>query len=160
MPLADYLSQRVWQPIGAESDASWVIDAWGQEHAYDFFNAVLRDYARFGRLLAHDGWWEGRQIIPREWMLDATTAAPADSYLTPGGLSPGMPLGYGYLVWTLPGPKRMFALVGIFGQMIFVDPASKLVMVQTSVRTEPFGYVSEAMALWNSLIETVGRGLP
>ena len=54
-PVADYLSEKIWQPIGTEGDASWAIDDTGQEVTYCCFNAVLRDYARFGRLLAHDG---------------------------------------------------------------------------------------------------------
>ena len=62
---SDYLWEKIWDPIGAEADATWVIDAQGFEVAHCFFNAVLRDYARLGRLLAHDGNWDGRQIIPR-----------------------------------------------------------------------------------------------
>ena len=54
-PVADYLHDRIWQAIGAEADASWAIDGTGQEIAFCCFNAVLRDYARFGRLLAHGG---------------------------------------------------------------------------------------------------------
>jgi CubicO group peptidase (beta-lactamase class C family) len=59
-PIADYLRDRIWQPIGTEADASWAIDGTGQEVTYCCFNAVLRDYARLGRLLAYDGAWEGR----------------------------------------------------------------------------------------------------
>jgi CubicO group peptidase (beta-lactamase class C family) len=58
-----YLREKLWEPIGAEADAAWMVDAQGFEVAHGFFNAVLRDYARLGRLLAHDGVWEGRQII-------------------------------------------------------------------------------------------------
>jgi CubicO group peptidase (beta-lactamase class C family) len=53
--LSDYLQENLWEPIGAEADAAWVIDAQSFEVAHGFFNAVLRDYARVGRLLAHDG---------------------------------------------------------------------------------------------------------
>src|SRR6516164_6654082 len=64
-PVADYLSEKIWQPIGTEADASWAIDGTGQEVTFCCFNAVLRDYARLGRLLAYDGVWNGREIIPR-----------------------------------------------------------------------------------------------
>ncbi|MBV8849625.1 MAG: serine hydrolase [Methylobacteriaceae bacterium] len=53
-PVANYLSQRIWQAIGTEADASWAIDSTGQEVTFCCFNAVLRDYARLGRLLAYD----------------------------------------------------------------------------------------------------------
>jgi CubicO group peptidase (beta-lactamase class C family) len=72
-PLADYLHDRIWQKIGAEADASWVIDGTGQEISFCCFNAVLRDYARLGRLLANDGAWEGRQLIKA--MAPSTTLA-------------------------------------------------------------------------------------
>jgi len=100
-PVADYLRDRIWQPIGTEADASWAIDGTGQEVTYCCFNAVLRDYARLGRLLAYDGAWEGRQLIPRQWLLDATTMQPSDAYLAPGKAMPTF--GYGYLVWILIG---------------------------------------------------------
>ena len=83
-PITDYLREKIWQPIGAEANASWALDGGGQEVTHCCFNAVLRDYARLGRLLAHDGKWEGRQIIPRQWILDATTVVPGDAYLAPG----------------------------------------------------------------------------
>lgn len=148
---SDYLQEKVWQPIGTESDAAWLIDAQGFEVAHFAFNAVLRDYARLGRLLAHDGAWNGKQIIPAQWMIDATTVRPSDAYLLPGKAMPTF--GYGYLLWLLPGARRQFALVGAFGQRICVDPASKLVMVQTAVENNP-----EVWRLWSDVVEKFGQG--
>ena len=156
-PVADYLHDRIWEPIGAEADASWAIDGTGQEIAFCCFNATLRDYARLGRLLAHDGAWEGRQLIPRQWVLDATTVKPADGYLAPGTANPYF--GYGYQVWLFPGEQRRFALLGIRGQIILVDPASKLVMVHTAVRKKPSDPASyaEPLTLWFALLAQLGR---
>jgi CubicO group peptidase (beta-lactamase class C family) len=42
-PVADYLAEKIWQPIGTEANASWAVDATGQEVTYCCFNAVLRD---------------------------------------------------------------------------------------------------------------------
>jgi CubicO group peptidase (beta-lactamase class C family) len=130
--LSDYLQEKIWGPIGTEDDAKWLLDAEGFELAHFGFNAVLRDYARLGRLLAHDGAWEGRQIIPASWMIEATTVRPSDCYLAPGRTSPDS-LGYGYLIWLLPGTRRQFALLGSYSQLVLVDPPSKLVMVQTAL---------------------------
>jgi CubicO group peptidase (beta-lactamase class C family) len=156
-PVADYLDDRIWQAIGTEADASWAIDGTGQEVSFCCFNAVLRDYARIGRLLAHDGAWEGRQLIPRQWLLDATTVQPSNAYLAPGAATPYF--GYGYQVWLLPGEQRRFALLGIRGQMILVDPASKLVMVHTAVRNNPSDPASnaETIALWLGVIKQLGK---
>ena len=75
-PVADYLQEKIWEPIGAEADATWLIDRSGQEATYCCLNAVLRDYARLGLLLAHDGNWRGRQIIPAAWIEEATRVHP------------------------------------------------------------------------------------
>jgi CubicO group peptidase (beta-lactamase class C family) len=147
---SDYLREKVWEPIGTEADAKWLIDAEGFEVAHHGFNAVLRDYARLGRLLAHDGAWEGKQIIPAQWMCEATTTRPSDAYLAPGRTEPHS-LGYGYLMWLLPGPRRQFAPIGFLGQRILVDPASKLVMVQTALENS-----DEIGRLWSDVVKTFG----
>ncbi|MGE0094119.1 MAG: serine hydrolase domain-containing protein [Alphaproteobacteria bacterium] len=147
--LADYLRSRIWQKIGAEADASWIVDTRGVEVAYCCFNAVLRDWARLGMMLANDGMWNGTQIVPRDWLLAATTVASGDPHLAP---QPGKRLfGYGYQVWIFPGPRRQFALLGIHGQSIFVDPAAHLVMVQTAAWVNPTGSRGETIALWQAL---------
>jgi CubicO group peptidase (beta-lactamase class C family) len=148
--MSAYLQERIWQPIGAESDATWMLDAEGYEFGHFGFSAVLRDYVRLGRLLAHDGTWNGRQIIPPQWMMEATTVRATDAYLLPGNAM--RTLGYGYLLWLLPGERRQFALVGSFGQRIIVDPPSKLVMVQTAL-DETDG---ASWKLWRTLVAKVG----
>lgn len=156
-PFADYLHDRIWGAIGTESDASWAIDGSGQEISFCCFNATLRDYARLGRLLAHDGAWDGRQLIPRQWLLDATTVRPADGHLAPRVATPYF--GYGYQVWLLPGEPRRFALLGIRGQIILIDPSSKLVMVHTAVRQKPTepGGLREPLALWTAVLQQLGQ---
>ena len=156
-PVADYLRDRIWQPIGTEADASWAIDGTGQEITFCCFNAVLRDYARLGRLLAYDVAWEGRQLIPRQWLLDATTVQPGNAWLAPGTATPYF--GYGYQTWLFPGEQRRFALLGIRGQIIFVDPASKLVMVHTAVRRNPSDPASnaETVTLWLHVVAQLGK---
>jgi len=147
---SEYLQAKLWQPIGAEADATWVIDAQGFEVAHGFFNAVLRDYARLGRLLAHDGLWEGQQIIPVQYLIDATTTRPSDAHLAPGKALPAF--GHGYLLWLLPGSRRQFALLGANGQSICIDPSSKLILVQTAVENN-----YEIWRLWSALVEQFGQ---
>jgi len=155
--LADYLSEKVWQPMGAESDASWQIDNSGQEVAFACFGATLRDFGRLGILLANDGVANGKQIVPEDWVREATQPTPGYPHLKPGVDHPYF--GYGYQFWVFPGSKRRFALQGTRGQAIFVDPELKLVMVQTAVwksriHAESHG---ERDALWRGIVATYGR---
>jgi CubicO group peptidase (beta-lactamase class C family) len=149
--LSDYLQEKLWQPIGAEADAKWLLDAEGFEVAHFGFNAILRDYARLGRLLAQDGTWEGHQIIPAQWMWEATTVRASDNYLAPGNSS--RDFGYGYLLWLLPWGQRQFAMFGAFGQRVCIDPHSKLVMVQTALDS-----TTEIWPLWRAVVGELGRG--
>ena len=142
-PLSDYLRDKLWSPLGTEADATWVVDAETCEVGHFGFSAVLRDYARLGRLLACDGNWDGRQLVPAGWLHEATTVRPSEQYLAPGQ---SMKFGYGYLLWLLPGSRRQFALVGQNGQRICVDPQSKVVMVHTALEDVP-----QAWALWSSV---------
>ena len=155
-PVASYLEEKIWQPIGAEADATWLGDREGQEATYCCLNAVLRDYARLGLLLAKDGNWRGRQIIPAAWINDATTVREDQPHLRPGVVTPTF--GYGYQTWIFAGERRMFALLGVRGQAIFVDPVSGLVMVHTAVRKRPTGDPGEreAVALWRGLVRDLG----
>jgi CubicO group peptidase (beta-lactamase class C family) len=118
---------------------------------------VLRDYARLGRLLAHDGVWNGREVIPRQWLIDATTVRSSDAHLAPGVATKYY--GYGYQIWLLPGAERRFVLLGIRGQMIFIDPATKLVMVHTAVRPKAVDRTAsaETIALWLAVVDQLGR---
>lgn len=116
---------------------------------------MLWDYARLGLLLAHDGRLGGRQIIPSAWIHAATTV-PADSWhLKPYAAT--RYFGYGYQTWVFPGERRVFALFGVRGQAIYVDPASKLVLVHTAIRklpVDPGG--AELYALWAGVREHLG----
>jgi CubicO group peptidase (beta-lactamase class C family) len=155
-PVAEYLQEKIWDPIGAEADATWLIDRAGQESTYCCINAVLRDYARLGLLLAHEGNWRGRQIIPAAWIKDATTVRADQPHLRPGVATPFF--GYGYQTWIFPGERRMFAFLGVRGQAIYVDPQSRLVLVHTAVRklsVDPG--VRETGALWQSIVRTLGN---
>jgi len=150
-PIVDYLAERIWQPIGAESEASWLVDRSGQEITYGFFNAVLRDYGRFGLLLANDGRIGDRQLIPAAWLKEATRAHFS-------GSQTGRWFGYGFQTWVFPENDGSFALLGVRGQAIYVDPARKLVMVHMAVRPNARDAGgAETIALWRAVKRELGR---
>ena len=151
MSLADYLSEKVWQPMGMERDAFWNVDAPGpngMEAAFTCLNATLRDFGRFGLMFLNHGKWNGKQIVPAEWIDRAT--APDGPQVQPGRLSKGSPLGYGYQWWTFPRDGA-YAAEGIYFQFIFVNPKENLVIVKTSALDRAWDPLLEAQtyaAFW------------
>jgi len=157
--LADLSSEWLWRPLGAQREAFWLVGADGHEEAYSGFNATLRDWARLGRLLALDGAIDGRRIVPHDYLRAATDAERQPRAFRPRVATPGY--GYGLQFWLLPLRERTFALLGVHGQAVFVQPASGLVMVQTAVYAgasgrddrEPF---EERGAFWAGVLRSLG----
>jgi CubicO group peptidase (beta-lactamase class C family) len=151
-PIADYASSRLWQKLGAEADASWLVDRSGLEPGYCCFNARLRDWGRLGLLLASDGSRDGVEVVPKAYLREATSVSSDAPYLAPGREPGGY--GYGYQTWIMPGPDRNFALLGVRGQSVFVDPAHKIVMAMTAVFTQSrvgAAVNRERAALWRGV---------
>ena len=140
--------------MGAEADATWSTDLKGHVLGFCCFSARLRDWARLGLLLANDG----GGVIPADWVIEATSVEEG-SWRAPTKATPFW--GYGYQTWILPSKRRIFALRGIHGQTIFVDPATKLVLVHTAVRLRAAGdpAIQELNALWYGLLDKIG-GMP
>ena len=123
MHIADYMEQYLWQPLGAEHDASWSLDSTdsGFEKMESGVNAVTRDYARFGYLFAHAGRVAGRQVVPAQWVAEATAV---DTRTDPNP-------GYQYWWWVDDARDRRFLARGNFGQFIYVDDRTDVVVVRT-----------------------------
>jgi CubicO group peptidase (beta-lactamase class C family) len=160
--LSDYLSSRLWEAIGAEDSAYWYADRTGLEVALGNFNATLRDYARLGVVLANDGVRpddpKQTEIVPREFLLEATDWHRVPEAFRPKNATPY--LGYGYQIWIFPGERRRFALLGVYGQSIFVAPELKLVMVQTGANATPEAgknsLAADRDAFWRGVVRHYG----
>ena len=121
-PIAHYMAEKLWEPLGAEADGFFIMDGppgVGREFTGAGFNAVARDYARFGQMILNKGFANGHQIVSAAWIAQATQ--PTDPEGPMGG--------YGYQWWTAGG--SYFAL-GLEGQYIFIDPAHETVIVKMS----------------------------
>ncbi|MFB6462907.1 serine hydrolase domain-containing protein [Bradyrhizobium tunisiense] len=129
--LAEYLSVKIWQPFGMEKEAYWVTDAAGIERGGGTLLTTLRDFARIGQFVLEGGKAGGVQVLPRDWLAQATntqlTLSPSDGF---GFLSAE---GYGYNWWTY---KDHFAAIGHAGQRIFIYPKDNLVIALNSVWPE------------------------
>jgi len=127
-PVADYLSEKIWAPLGMESDATWWLESpGGLEIGGSGLSATLRDYARFGLFLLDGGVIDGQAVLPADWLGQAT--APK--------VIGGEEIDYGYMLWPLH--DRSYAAIGIFGQFVFVDPDRELVVAMWSAQPKPVG---------------------
>lgn len=157
--MADLTSEWLWKPMGAEQDAFWCTAKDRQEGASFCFNASLRDWGRLGHMLARDGKVGDVQVIPKEYLLDATDPARQPAAFRPYRATPGV--GYGYQFWLLPQKERSFGLQGVHGQTVFVQPATGIVMVQTAVYAgasgalDPDAYAERA-SFWQGVLQSLG----
>jgi CubicO group peptidase (beta-lactamase class C family) len=139
MAISRYLSDRLWKPAGMEAYAFYVIDGppgIGREFSGGGFNAVLRDYGRVGLMMLNGGRANGRQILPASYVAESTAASTTSDAETKEAH-----LGYAYFWWPVLNSRAYIALGGE-DQFIYVDPASKTVVVKMS--HGPVGPDSEA----------------
>ncbi|HEY4292589.1 serine hydrolase [Luteibacter sp.] len=118
--LAGYLSEKIWAPYGMAADALWLKDEVdGTEAGGSGVSATLADYARLGQFVLDGGIAAGKPVLADGWIADATR--------THSGI--GAPSrGYGYQWWTYDDGS--YEGIGIFGQLLHIDPRRHLVIVQ------------------------------
>ncbi len=133
-PIAGYMAERLWQPLGMESYGFYIADGEpgiGRELSGMGYNATLRDYARFGLMMLRGGRGgpNNLQVVPESWIRLATASVAIPDM--PGMPADAVHLGYGYQWWTIAGTSAYVAL-GLQGQFIFVDPSTDTVVVKLS----------------------------
>jgi len=115
--LSNYLSKKLWQPLGMNDDAPWHTDQRGMELAYCCLNTNARNYAKLGQLMLNGGQWNGQQLIAKkhiEKMIQADGAA-----------------NYGYSTWlSVNKNPSYYWFSGHLGQYIMVIPEHNIVLVK------------------------------
>lgn len=123
------LSERIWQPLGMEQDADFLIDSTGMPFAGGGLNPVIRDMARFGEMMRCDGAGNGAQIV---------SGAAVESIRGGGSKEAFAKAGFVFLPdssyrsqwWIMPGNHGAFSARGIHGQVIYVDPAAEMTIAR------------------------------
>lgn len=145
MSVAEYMATRLWQPLGAERDATWSLDSArsGFEKMESGLNATPVDYARFGLLFLHGGEWNDQRIVPADWVREATAA---DTTTDPAQ-------DFQYYWWVdVERPGRYYGL-GNFGQYLYVAPDADTVIVRNG---REWGTANET---WLQTFRTIADGL-
>jgi len=120
-----YTARKLWEPLGTEADGFYIMDGQpgtGREFSGAGYNATLRDWARFGQMMLDNGVANGKRVVNAEWVKAAQV---------PAGAEDGMMGGYGYQWWTMPNSPA-YAALGLQGQFVFIDPATRTVVVKLS----------------------------
>ena len=135
--MPELMSELLWSPIGAQSDATIGVDTTGTGLFDGGISACLRDMIRFGSLFVRDGVsLTGQQVVPEAWIADtlnggpdsrqAFAASPDDTRM-PGGM-------YRNQVW-FPYPGNNVVLCqGMCGQAIYVNRAAEVVAAKLSTQ--------------------------
>lgn len=122
---ADYLSERIWKPLGMESPALVNVDSKknGMAHAFGGITLTIRDLAKIGRLYLDKGQWNGKRIVSEEWIRKSSEYDSENNR------------GYHFNWYDLSHvgePKAAcpgFFAEGIKGQILYVNPYKDLIMV-------------------------------
>ncbi|MHA6193276.1 serine hydrolase domain-containing protein [Pseudomonas wadenswilerensis] len=124
---ANYPWQALFEPLGIRH-AVWERDAQGTFVGSSYLYMTARELAQIGQLMLDDGRWQGRQLLPAEWV--KFNRQPFDSPVEPGEAMPG---GHWWLnhanAWP-DAPADTFAALGHWGQALYVIPRQRLVIVR------------------------------
>lgn len=136
--VVDYARKYLLDPIGIEN-WNWTLATENVTNTVNGLAMSRRDMARFGVLFLNDGRWQGKQIVPEEWVRKSTSVQVL-------GKGDYFPYAYGYQWWRLQDREptvgmlaindAYFAL-GFGGQFIFVVPHLDLVVVSTAANFGP-----------------------
>jgi CubicO group peptidase (beta-lactamase class C family) len=135
--LSDYLSEKIWRPAGMEADANWVLDKTGIERGGCCISATLRDYARFGVLIARGNAGPAGAVLSADWIEKAWTPVwPASEEGS----------GYGWFWWVRQDGG--YEAVGAYGQSVTIYPKDDVVIAINAASRDPRGF---GIARWRLL---------
>ncbi len=125
--IPELMDERLLRPLGLERDGYYVTDGDGVAFVLGGLNLTTRDYARLGLLVAQNGAWQGRQLVPADWIAESTA---------PGAFEAELGTGSGYQWWLPPEaePGEIWAR-GVYGQEIWIDrPRGVVIAVNAADR--------------------------
>jgi len=129
--LADLVSEELWRPLGAEEDGYFTVDSSGYALADGGFNATLRDYGRFAEMITSGGVFNGRRIVPAEWI--EATRNGGNHALFSADYRLVLPNGaYHNQFWIEDVGRPVLLARGVFGQMLYMDEAAGFTVVKLS----------------------------
>jgi CubicO group peptidase (beta-lactamase class C family) len=135
LPLPLLIEREVWAKLGAEHDAYIALDGAGSAQLEGGFCSSLRDLARFGVMLCQDGRFNGSQVVPSSWIADTLTNGDKEAFKRAEGHEELAGGSYRNNFWVAAlEDHSVFMGLGIYGQMLYVNPAAELVVAKFSTQ--------------------------
>lgn len=127
--VAQLLSERIWQKLGAEQDAYMSVDSIGTPFAGGGLNLGLRDLARFGEMLRNQGRYNAQQILPESVVADIRRGGSTADFAQ-AGYTQLSGWSYRNMWWVTHNPHGAFMARGVHGQALYVDPVAEMVIAR------------------------------
>jgi CubicO group peptidase (beta-lactamase class C family) len=144
--LTEFLRPRLFEPLGITAYGWWTDDL-GRELGFSGLHAPTEALAKLGQLYLRRGEWNGRQLLPAEWVDEATR-----SYITPVRADPDWRQGYGFQFWR---SRHGYRGDGAYGQYMVILPEADAVVAITSQSPNMQGVLD---ALWTHLLPALTAG--
>ncbi|MEW5620804.1 serine hydrolase [Pseudomonas putida] len=131
---ADLLSELLWRPIGAETNAYITVDRLGAPRCAGGICTTTRDLARVGQMMLDDGRVGETQVVPPQWLQDIETQSDREAWNKGAFLDyfPDLPMHYRSQWYVLNGKDPLVFAVGVHGQNVFIDKTNDLVIAKLS----------------------------
>ena len=149
LPLTQYLRPRLFDPLGI-GHVGWQTFPPGREQGFSGLHARTEDIAKLGQLYLQRGRWDGVQLIPEQWVAEATSKQVGN----PGGENPDWQQGYGFQFWMA---RHGYRGDGAFGQFCVILPEHDTVVVTTAYTLQMQAVLD---AMWAHLLPGLGATAP
>ena len=130
LTLEDFTKKKLFDPLGIK-DFRWQSDPQGITMGHSGLSLRPRDMAKLGYLYLHNGQWNGKQIVPAEWIQESTT----EHMETKGLMNAAEDDGYGYYWWV--DSFGGYSAHGLGGQYVFVLPRLDMIVIFTGSFSDP-----------------------
>jgi CubicO group peptidase (beta-lactamase class C family) len=139
--ISKYLQEKIWIPLGMEYDATWSIDRKkdGIEKTFCCLNARTHDFAKIGRLYLNNGNWNGKQIVPENWVRESTKVDTDNGSVW-----------YYQNQWWIASHNGDFFAEGILGQFIYVNPGKNTIIVRLGKK---YGKTADWVSLFGKIAD-------
>lgn len=155
--ITDYTRDKLWEPLGMQSEGRWSLDHAGDglEKTWCCLAAAARDFIKLGQLYLQSGEWQGKQIVSSEWVAASTqrSAVPATDW--DPDLREASLVNYGYQWWILDGDEGEYLALGKDGQYLYVNPSREIAILRLGWSTGEL-FTSGWIEVFRSVAEQVG----